>query len=220
MDDSYPTGTVAPLRSQVDDLRGWNRKYGWGFEESQIVDSVDAFGNTDLDSTQSPRRARVLTASMGTVGSTFDAWWRVIADVYPGARRFPEILSDEAHLRLSSSREFKPRRIRVVTVDLLANWDKEVPTSPADTRDSTSADMEALAAVAHFRNWVMGFSQLLVDLSGYELTAEEVGPGNWSYVPDLTWQASTFPAGTPGIFLGAAELHEKFTDTARPVRLE
>jgi hypothetical protein len=221
MDDaSHPTGTVASLRSQVDNLREWNRNYGWGFEESQIIDSVGSLCSADPDSSQNPRHAHVVTVTMATAGSTFDTWWQVISGVYPGAHRFRGIYSDPHHLRLYSGRDFTPRCIRVTTVDLLAHWDEEVRTNAADTRSSASADMEVLAAVAHFPHWVMGFSQLLIDLSGYEITDEEVEPGAWNCVPDLTWQKSTFPAGTPGIFLGTAALHGEIARTARPVRLE
>jgi hypothetical protein len=206
-------GDLASVDTQLDNVRRWNEKFHWGFDNSEFVAVEQEARNRA--SVQLPRQAQVVTVYLDSVGSTFDAWWQVLSDSYEEAHRFPEVQSDPAHLRMWPQREFPSRRIDIVTLDLLAHRDPSTPTSVSDTHVAESAGLEVLAAVAHFHGWVTGFWQLMVDLSGCQLNIDERRDRPWGFVPTLTWKASDHPAQPVGLFLGAVDLTAHFAATAR-----
>ncbi len=206
-----PGGTLASVATQLQNLKRWNREFNWGFSDSDFS-SFEAWGDVANDD---PRRAQLVTLSLGSVGATFDAWWQVISQVFEVAHRFPQIRSDAEHLRLWNASSFTPCRIRLVTIDLLA--DRDLPASTVrDARVPESAGLEVLASVAQFHEWVQSFWQFSIDVAGCELNIEERGDRDWGYVPAVTWKAAGHPAKPVGIFLGATDEAKIFSGSSRP----
>jgi hypothetical protein len=201
---------LAPPAIQVANIRSWNRKYSWGFSEDEIA-------GLDLghDEFQMLPRAKVVTASLASVGATFDAWWQVIADAYDKTRRFSEIKSDVEHLRLIEGVDFTPNRLDVVTLNLCATQGSSASTGEGNKM----AHFEALAAVAHFSAWVEGANAWSLYLGGLRVRNPEKGFPDWNLVPSVHWVPAELNAEENALVMSAGR-EDKPVPTAKwPVRL-
>ncbi|MCA6095527.1 hypothetical protein LE181_25600 [Streptomyces sp. SCA3-4] len=178
---------LTPLATQVANVRAWNEKYGWGFSEGEIADL-----NLGHNEPQQLRRAKVVTASLASPSLTFDAWWRVIADIYENTRRFDEIQTDVEHLRLADQATFVPNHLSVVTLDMGATQ------RPAERGNGSEGltNFEILAAIAHFSAWVRTSRPWSFYMGGFRVRNPEIGITAWDLVPSVHW-APVMPA-TPG----------------------
>jgi hypothetical protein len=175
------------LEDQLANVRRWNTERNWGFTDADF-DSVDL---TPVE--HSGLVVDVIAVYLPDEGKTngiqrtFEELWTVAKAQQPNAWRWDELKSDKKHLRLLDGIEHSPG-IRRVTIDLGANWDTTNGIRPMDVRGKDSVHAEALAAAAHFPNWVQAMDGERVPyvwMPGYQVTIP--GDGAWRRVPDLFW---------------------------------
>jgi hypothetical protein len=175
------------LEVQLANVRNWNKMRGWGFTDADFE---------AIDLTPSERSGLVVDViavylpdegNTSGVQRTFEELWDIASSLQPGKWRWEELKSDKKHLRLLDGIEHKPG-IRRVTIDLGANWDPKDGIRPIDVRGSDSVHAEALAAAAHFPDWIQamdGEHIPYVWMPGYQVTLP--GAEAWRNVPYLHW---------------------------------
>lgn len=175
------------LETQLANVRNWNQMRGWGFTDADF-DSIDLTPSehtglvVDVIVVYLPDEGKT-----SGIQRTFEELWDIASSVQPGKWRYESLKSDKKHLRLLDGIEHKPG-IRRVTLDLGANWDTTNGIRPVDVRNQDSVHAEALAAAAHFPNWVQAMDGERVPyvwMPGYQVTIP--GSEAWRGVPSLCW---------------------------------
>lgn len=175
------------LEVQLANVRNWNQMRGWGFTDSDF-DSIDLTPVehsglvVDVIAVYLPDQGKT-----SGIQRTFEELWDIASSLQPNNWRYESLKSDKKHLRLLDGIEHTPG-IRRVTLDLGANWDTTNGIRPMDVRGKDSVHAEALAAAAHFPDWVQAMDGERVPyvwMPGYQVTI----PGNeaWRYLPYLYW---------------------------------
>ncbi len=186
------------LEVQLANVRNWNAMRGWGFTDADFdaidVTPVEHSGLVvDVIAVYLPDQGKT-----SGIQRTFEELWDIASSVQPSKWRYESLKSDKKHLRLLDGIEHTPG-IRRVTLDLGANWDRQNGICPIDVRGKDSVHAEALAAAAHFPDWIQAMDGERVPyvwMPGYQVTIP--GNGAWRYVPSLHWYS-----GRRGVGLSA-----------------
>lgn len=175
------------LEVQLANVRNWNQMRGWGFTDADF-DSIDLTPVehtglvVDVIAVYLPDQGKT-----SGIQRTFEELWDIASSIQPGKWRYESLKSDKKHLRLLDGIEHVPG-IRRVTIDLGANWDPQEGIRPMDVRGPDSVHAEALAAAAHFPDWVQAMDGERVPyvwMPGYQATIPGDGAGR--SVPCLGW---------------------------------
>jgi hypothetical protein len=200
------------LEVQLANVRNWNQMRGWGFTDADF----DAIDLTPVK--HSGLVVDVIVVYLPDQGKTsgiqrtFEELWYIASRLQPGKWRHEWLNSGPKHLRLLEGIEHKPG-IRRVTIDLAANWDCQNGIRPMDVRGSDSVHAEALAAAAHFPDWIRAMDGERVPyarMPGYQVMIP--GREAWRGVPDLRWSSVS-----PEVVLGARWDSSRFYSWACPV---
>lgn len=203
------------LEDQLVNVRRWNEERGWGFTDADFdavdVTSVKRSGLVvDVIAVYLPHQGNTLG-----IQRTFEELWDIASSIQPDKWRYESLKSDKKHLRLLDGIEHTPG-IRRVTLDLGANWDTTNGIRPVDVRGKDSVHAEALAAAAHFPDWVQAMDGERVPyvwMPGYRVTLP--GGEAWRGVPCLDWSR-----GGRGVKLDAYGDDYRRYGWACPVRRE
>ena len=177
------------LEDQIANVRRWNTERNWGFTDADF-DAVDLSPSehsglvVDVIAVYLPDQGKT-----SGIPRTFEELWDIASSIQPGKWRYESLKSDKKHLRLLDGIEHTPG-IRRVTIDLGANWDTQDGIRPMDVRGKDSVHAEALAAAAHFPNWVQAMDGERVPyvwMPGYQVTIP--GYEAWRCLPYLDWDS-------------------------------
>lgn len=172
-----------PPEKQLELARQRNAERQWGFTKAnfEALGVPPAWPDGYLC-------AVVLDVSLDTVSRTFEEGWHFTKSVQPGEWRWPEVKSDEAHLKLLDGIAHQ-RGLLWRVVDLAANWDKKDGIAPVTVRSPKSSPSSAvLWAASYFPELVRAMDGVKVPywwLAGYQLSVSGSQP--WSCVPRLRW---------------------------------
>ncbi|OGY55654.1 MAG: hypothetical protein A2912_05610 [Candidatus Buchananbacteria bacterium RIFCSPLOWO2_01_FULL_40_23b] len=171
-----------PPEKQLELTRQRNAERHWGFTEAdfEALGPPPAWPDGYLC-------AVVLDVSLDTVSRTFEEGWYFTKAVQPGEWRWPEVKSDENHLKLLDG-IIHQRGLHWRVVDFAANWDKKDGIAPTVHTPKTSLSSAILWAASCFPRWIQAMDGVKVPfvwLPGYQLSISGSQP--WSYVPDLCW---------------------------------
>jgi hypothetical protein len=176
-----------PLEVQLSNARRWNAERNWGFTDADF----DAIDHTPAIHTGLVVDVIVVylpdDGKTSGIQRTFEELWDVASSIQPNNWRYESLKSDMKHLRLLDGIEHKPC-IRRVTLDLGANWDTTKGILSVDVRGKNSVHAEALAAAAHFPDWVQAMDGERVPyvwMPGYQVTIS--GDEAWRRLPYLFW---------------------------------
>jgi hypothetical protein len=139
--------------SQLDNIRRWNERRGWGFSEADLA----AAATFSEPWPMAPGHAWVLTPFLETFEDTYHELWNVIDDEGRAEMR-QDPGTFEGALKLIEGAVHTPG-LYWILVDLLAaqpvqsEWSGKLP--PPLISQSNHCHAEVLAAAAHFPSWLL-----------------------------------------------------------------
>jgi len=179
-----------PTDVQIANMRGWNKKFGWGITEEQFA-SLPAAPVWPEEKLVAVTLVYYPSAHGGmTEPQTWvESWWKVLHAVHRNPRRWESISTDIDHLRtLSGSMPVPSGSLKWEVIDLAAHWDKENGMKPQDKVGKGSVHVGVLASAAHHKKWAQSLDGVNVPypvIGGFQLTIP--GHGAWTRLPYLSW---------------------------------
>lgn len=148
---------------QREKLMSWNSAFEWDLDSkklwvtcSELLQSIDVPYHTLLNP-DAEKQPYLLVAQLASPLQTLLAYCKVLAATQNIAFTYYRDLLEysEEDFRLSEGVEFIPNSLKLVRIDLRANYDSETSVSAFRFRgDPNAAWVEAIAAAALFTGWL------------------------------------------------------------------
>jgi hypothetical protein len=173
---------LAGSEAQVEAVRTWSARFGWGFTEGDFADALKR-ANSLPAADESSASVPVLVPYLNDVWVTFDQLWRILFE-RERAQLSENIVAQPNHLRLAPGIAHAPG-LRWELIAIQAHYGKR----PSEVRGPNSAHAGVLAAAAHLPGWTSLIGKKdhpEAVLAGYELNPEGDLDSDWPAVPELT----------------------------------